>query len=116
MKALMLLLAFGLFGCAKPPADSVTAPAAKVAGICQTYDACTYSGGLGGKPVFECLAKTLQLAQHPEIPLEYFQGQSCLTYKEDFHTQYEPCGPNFAFSCPTQIQGPGPKAIPALNL
>lgn len=94
------------------PATTPTKP------VCAVYDACTYSGGgFGGqRPVFNCVEKTLQAADHPEIAASYFQSQTCLTYREDFHDQQSFCGPMNQFPCTIQVQGPGPLAIPTLNL
>lgn len=126
MKALIILATLMLAACAQPgQIDATNTPPAVTPAnptptaqppTCQVYDTCTYTGGVFPQPVFNCVAKTLQADAHPEIPASFFAGESCLTYREDFHTEQSYCGPQNRFPCQVQVQGPGPEAIPALEL
>lgn len=120
----ILLLLF-LSACAKPgqidSGSQAVAPTPTPAPVaqaptCAVFDSCTYSGGLFAQPIYNCTVKTLQAADHPEIPASYFQGETCLTYREDFHSVNQYCGPMNQFPCTVSVQGPGPEAIPELGL
>lgn len=124
MKNLILIGILFLASCGKDPDAPATggissgesSSSSSVAG-CAVYDSCTYSGGWGNEhPVYTCTAKTYQKV-NTNIPEEYYEGHTCLTTKEDFHTVYGLCGmPPNQFPCPYQAQGPGPLAIPELGL
>jgi hypothetical protein len=114
MKTLILvILALALSSCGKngSPTDPVVAPVADL--TCEVYDSCSYGGGFARTPIYNCTEKTLQMADHPEISAQFFNKKTCLTTKEDFYSQRSVCGMSI---CVTNIQGPGPLAIPALNL
>ena len=84
---------------------------------CVVYDSCTYrNNGLTSSPVYDCHETTLQASEHSEIAPSYFQGASCLTYREDFNTQMSFCGPMNQYTCYNEVQGPGPLALPGLGL
>lgn len=124
MKFFIIVIASFLVACAPASKDlsgSIAGPIPAVPipekAVCQIYDACTYRGdGFVSQPVYNCVENTLKANEHPEIPVSYFNGESCLTYREDFHSQQSACGPMNQFICDTQMQGPGPLAIPTLNL
>ena len=78
--------------------------------VCNVIDKCTYDQSLFPKPIFNCREKIYQLAD-PAIDPTLFLDKTCLTTREDWHTEQAPCGPMNMYLCPTSVQGPGPKAI-----
>ncbi len=79
--------------------------------VCASIDVCTYGGSFNMVPIFNCKSTTYQKVDHPELNSDLFQGLTCLTTKEDYHTENQQCGPNFQFVCQVEVQGPGVKAI-----